>query len=112
MDGLPTEFYSTFWSSIHPLFIEVINSAQKNHTLPQTMYLATIPVIPKPGRDCDRPSDFRPISLINCDKKIVTKAINNRLTQILPNIIHHNQTGFIQNRDLKTNTRTCLSLIQ
>lgn len=70
--------------------MEVVNSAQKRHTLPQTTYSSTISVIPKPGRECNRPSDFRPI----------------------PNIIHHNQTGFIQNRDLKTNTRTCLSLVQ
>merc|ERR1712035_269494 len=60
----------------------------------------------------DRPADFRPISLINCDKKIITKVMNNRLAHILPNIIHQNQTGFIQNRDAKTNIRTCLSIIQ
>ena len=112
MDGLSIEFYSTFWSSINNLFMEVINSAQIKHTLPQTMYLATISVLPKPGRECESPSDFRPISLINCDKKIITKVMNNRLAQILPSIIHHNQSGFIKNRDLKTNTRTCLSLIQ
>ena len=112
MDGLPIEFYSTFWSNINPLFMDVINSAQTKHTLPQTMYLATISVLPKPGRECVSPPDFRPISLINCDKKIITKVMNNRLAQILPSIIHYNQTGFIQSRDLKTNTRTCLSLIQ
>lgn len=102
MDGLPFEFYSTFWSSISPLFMEVIRSFVNNHKLPETMYLSTISVIPKPGRDCNKPSDFRPISLINCDKKIITKVINNRLTTILPSIIHHDQSGFIPNRDLKT----------
>ena len=38
--------------------------------------------------------------------------INSRLACILPDIIHHDQTGFILNRELRTNTRTCLSLIQ
>lgn len=76
------------------------------------MYLSTISVIPKPGRKCNKPSDFRPISLINCDKKIITKVMNNRLALILPSIIHHNQAGFFPNRDLRTNVRTCISLTQ
>ncbi len=29
MGTIPGEFYSTFWSSINPLFIEVVNSAPK-----------------------------------------------------------------------------------
>lgn len=52
------------------------------------------------------------VTLINCDKKIITKVMNNRLALILPSIIHHNQTGFIPNRDLRTNVRTCISLTQ
>lgn len=36
----------------------------------------------------------------------------NRLARIVPEIIYQNQTGFIQKQDLRTNTRTCLSLIQ
>ena len=88
MDGILIELYSTFWSDIESLFMEVVNMAQKEHTLPQTMYKATISVIPEPGRDCDTPADYRPISLINCDKKIITKVINNRIAQILPEIIH------------------------
>lgn len=68
MDGLSREFYSAFWPSIEDLFMEVINTAQTNHTLPQ-IYLATISVLPKAGRECESPSDYRPISLINCDKK-------------------------------------------
>ena len=45
--------------------MEVVNTAQKEHTLPQTVYEATLSVIPEPGRDCDTAADYRPISLIN-----------------------------------------------
>lgn len=62
MDGQPEEFYPTFWPTIKPLFIEVDNSAPKTHTFPWTMYLSTISVIAKPGRDCDKRSDFRPLA--------------------------------------------------
>ena len=76
------------------------------------MYHTIINVIPKPGREGNKPSDFRPISLINCDNKIITKMLNNRIAKLLPSIIHYNQTGFIQSRNLRTNVRTCTSLIQ
>uniref|UniRef100_A0A3P8YAM5 Reverse transcriptase domain-containing protein n=1 Tax=Esox lucius TaxID=8010 RepID=A0A3P8YAM5_ESOLU len=88
IDGLPIEFYSIFWPNIRPLFLEVVNSFVNQQKLPETMYLSTISVIPKPGRECNKPSDFRLISLINCDKKIITKVMNNRLAPILPSIIH------------------------
>lgn len=112
MDGFPIEFYTTFGAKIDSFFTEVVKSVQKNKNLPETMYQATISVIPKPGKTCESPSDYRPISLINCDKKIITKILNNRLVQILPSLIHYDQAGFIQHRDLRTNTRTCLSLTQ
>ena len=92
--------------------MEVVNSFVNNKNLPETMYMSTISVIPKAGRDCTKPADFRPISLLNCDKKIISKALNNRLAPILPSIIHCDQAGFIPNRDLKTNIRTCISLTQ
>lgn len=92
--------------------MEMVNSFVHEQKLPETMDLSVITVIPKPGRDCNNPADFRPISLINCDKKIITKVLNNRLALILPSIIHYDQAGFILNRDLKTNIRTCVSLTQ
>ena len=112
MDSFPIEFYTTFWPKIDSFFTEVVNSVQKNKNLPETMYQATISTIPKPGKTCKTPSDYRPISIINCDGKIITKILNNRLIPILPSLIHYDQAGFIQHRDLRTNIRTCLSLTQ
>ena len=76
------------------------------------MYQATMSVILKPGKTWETPSDYRPISLIKCDEKIITKIFNNRLVQILPSLINYDQAGFIQHRDLRTNARTCISLTQ
>ena len=41
-------------------------------------------------------NNWRPISLLNVDAKIMSKAIATRIINILPKIIHHNQTGFIE----------------
>lgn len=71
LDGLPIEFYSTFWTQISSLLLNVINNAWRHHVLPETMYQAIINVIPKPGQECNTPSEYRPISLINSDNKII-----------------------------------------
>ena len=104
--------YSVFWTQINPLLLKIINNAWRHQALPQTTYQTIINVIPKPGRECNKPSDFRPISLINSDNIIITKVLNNHIAKLLPDIMHHNKTGLVQNRSLKTNIRTCISLIQ
>lgn len=44
------------------------------------------------------PGDFRPISLINCTLKIITKLVANRLQKIILELVHKNQYGFLNNR--------------
>ena len=112
MDGFPVEFYSTFWSKLAPLFIQMTRHMSSSLVLPRSMYETVISVVLKPGKSGESPSDYRPISLINCDNKILTKVISIRLATVLPDLIHVNQTGFIKNRHLQTNTRTCFSIIQ
>lgn len=45
--------------------------------------------------DC---ASYRPISLLNCDVKILAKVLASRLEEVLPTIISPDQTGFIKNR--------------
>ena len=57
------------------------------------------------------PSNFRPISLLNLDCKILTKVLALCLQQVLPNIIHPNQTGFMKNRFSTDGMRKLLHLM-
>ena len=49
--------------------------------------------------------NWRPLTLLNCDYKIATKALANRIKLFLQKLISHDQTGFIKNRFIGENIR-------
>ena len=55
---------------------------------------AVITLIEKQGKDRILIENWRPISLINVDANIIAKVIAVRAENVLPNIIHHNETGY------------------
>ena len=47
------------------------------------------------------PGDFRPISLLNCFIKIITKLLANRLQAVILKLVHQNQYGFLKKRSIQ-----------
>ena len=54
----------------------------------------------KKGKDKRLIKNWRPISLINVDTKIISKVLANRLEKVLPNLIHSNQNAFVKGRSI------------
>lgn len=63
------------------------------------------------GRDHTDPANFRPISLINVDSKILAKVLAIWLETVLPYITHSDQVGFIKGRSSTDNLRRLLHLM-
>ena len=97
-DGLSTEFYKAFWEDIkQPFFASIIESRIKG-SLSNSQRQAIIKLIEKKDRDKTRIKNWRPISLLNVDTKIISKAFATRLKEVLPSIIGSEQTAYVKNR--------------
>ena len=102
-DCFPTEFYKKFSTKVAPILLEVFGECLDNMALPTTMTQAVISVLLKKDKDPSKCESYRPVSLLGCDYKILTKILACRLESVLPKCIHTNQTGFVVNRHLFSN---------
>ena len=72
---------------------------------------ALITLIEKRGKDRSLLENWRPISLVNVDAKIMSKVIATRIKNVLTSIIYHNQTGFIKDRYIGETVRSIFDII-
>jgi hypothetical protein len=73
----------------------LFHETEKKKTLPHSFYEATITIVLKPYKDTVKKENYRPISLINIDTKILNKILANKIQQHTKKIIHQDQVGFI-----------------
>ena len=111
-DGLPCEFYKVFWDDLADILINALNHTHKTGTLSVSQRRGIIKLISKKDADLGLIKNWRPITLLNCDYKIATIAIANRIKNILPKLISDDQTGFIKNRFIGENIRLIDSVIK
>ena len=98
-DGIPYEFYQEFWPLLKTKMTDLFNEIILNEEMTKSQSSAAIKLIPKIASP-KKLSDFRPISLLCTDYKILSGVMAERLKPLLPEVISDGQRGGVPKRSL------------
>jgi hypothetical protein len=76
-DRFSAMFYQTFKEYLIPVLHEIFHKIEAEDTIPNSFYEDTIILIPKPQKDPTKIVNFRPITLMNIDAKVLNKILTN-----------------------------------
>ena len=93
LDGLAKEFYETFWGDLKKPQCANITKAFHRGELSHFQKHAGIKLIEKTNRDNKLIKNWRPISLLNINTKLISKVLTERLKNVLPCSISSDQTA-------------------
>ncbi|KAK3558072.1 hypothetical protein QTP86_007318 [Hemibagrus guttatus] len=87
IDGLPAEFYKAFWAVIGQDVLDVLWDSVQSGDLPLSCRRAVLTLLLKKG-DLTHLMNWRPVSLLCTDCKLLSKALASRLTEVMERLIH------------------------
>ena len=111
-DGFTKEFYEALFDILGNALFESFNAGFKNGQLSVSQKRGIISLIPKDENNLTTLSNWRPITLLNVDYKILAKVIAKRIESVLPRLIHPDQTGFIKERYIRQNVRLLEDILE
>ncbi|XP_030964645.1 uncharacterized protein LOC115985893 [Quercus lobata] len=101
-DGLPPLFYQKFWSLTGSCVTQAALDFLNHGIVPPHFNDTQIVLIPK-VQNPRKITEYRPISLCNVAYKIASKAVANRLKNVLSIIVSENQSAFTKGRFITDN---------
>lgn len=104
LDGLPKEFYIQFFYLFGPSFVNVVNNCMfVNKCLGSSQRQGIITLMCKNNNEPELLSNWRPLSLMNVDYKIIAKVLMLRLRKVISSIVHIDQTCSVPGRSILDN---------
>ena len=109
LDGLPKEFYRKFWHKLRNVYYDVILESYEDKQLPLSTRTSVLSTLFKSDNNkCLK--NYRPLSLTNCDYRIVALLFATRLEKVLHKIINNDQSAYIKGRYIGTSIRNVIDL--
>uniref|UniRef100_A0AAQ4RMD0 Reverse transcriptase domain-containing protein n=1 Tax=Gasterosteus aculeatus aculeatus TaxID=481459 RepID=A0AAQ4RMD0_GASAC len=102
IDGLSAEFYKAFWDILADDILEVLNDSLASGSMPMSCRRAVITLLPKKGNPQDI-GNWRPVSLLCVDYKLLSKVFASRLREAMEQVIHRDQTYCVPGRSMVDN---------
>ena len=102
-DGLTKEFYDAFSKELIPILKDIFGAIFEQGSLSKSQKLSYISLLCKNPDQPELCKNYRPISLLNVDYKILTKVLCNRLSASLAGIVHPDQTCSVPGRTIFDN---------
>ena len=110
-DGIPYSYIGALWSTMGPLICEAWNHSLTTGKLCPSHQTSHLRLIPKAGKDPRKLTNWRPITLSNCDHKIVTKTYASRMCEKVSKVIRARQTAYLKGRLINDNIRAILNSV-
>ena len=110
LDGLPYEFYSKFWDLMGPDLVATFNDSFRQGSLSYSQRTGLITLLYKKYDRLDT-KNWRPISLLCMDYKILSKVLTNRLKSVLASVISESQSCGVPGRFSGSNIRTLQDIV-
>ena len=111
-DGFTTNFFKFFWPDIKHIVYNSFIYSFEHGNLTQNQKMGILNLLPKKEKDLRYLANWRPVSLLNTDYKILTKALAIRLQKVIPSIINYDQVGYIKDRYIGENVRIIFDLLK
>ena len=96
-DGFTIEFYCVCWPLLGSLIVDSFNSAFNNGSLSISQQRGVITLLHKKNEP-ELLKNWRPVSLLCTDYKILTQVLSNRVSNVISNIVNPDQVGYIKGR--------------
>jgi exonuclease III len=104
-DGLTVALYRSLWRHVGPPLAKSLEEGLQGGKLSTSQRQSVIRLIRKKDKDPELLKNWRPISLINVDAKLLSRALTERLKKVLPKLISREQLGFMKNRNIHDGNR-------
>nr|XP_017256449.1 PREDICTED: uncharacterized protein LOC108226007 [Daucus carota subsp. sativus] len=98
-DGVNPGVLKALWPTIKGDICSTFNIFHSSGFIPPGSNSSFIALIPKKSA-ASKPSDFRPISLMNSSMKLISKVLARRLSPFMNTLISHTQTAFVKGRQI------------